>query len=66
MSDKPTLPALPQNDDTLGEVTTLFGDPVIRGPSHHVQSITPIAIVPSQPIKKRRTKGWWKRAPLDD
>ena len=55
---------MPDDDDdaasTAGEVTTLFGDPVMRGVAHHTQSITPIATVPSAPIRKRRRKGWWK------
>lgn len=48
-----------------GKVTTFYGQPVVLGPAHHVQSITPIATVPSQPIRKRHTKGWWKRQPPD-
>ena len=57
----------PPDDDQpapiAGRVTTLFGQPVIVGPAHHVQSITPIATVPSKLIRKRRTKNWWKRQP---
>ena len=55
-----------QPEPIAGRVTTLFGQPVIVGPAHHVQSITPIATVSSQPIRKRHTKGWWKRRPADD
>ena len=43
------------------EVTLLFGQPVVRGLTHHVQSITPIPTVQSQPIRKRRTLNWWRR-----
>lgn len=66
MNDKPTPPAPPQNDDTQGEVVVLFGQPVVRGATHHTQSITPIATVQSQPIKKKRSKDWWKRSPQSD
>lgn len=51
-----------QVQPVAGEVTTLFGDPVVRGVVHHTQSITPLATIPPAPIRKRRTKGWWKRA----
>lgn len=35
----------------------------VRGAAHHTQSITPMAAVQSQAIRKRLTKDWWKRNP---
>ena len=50
-----------------GSVSTLFGQPVVMGATHHTQSITPVRTDagPVVPIRKRRTKGWWKRSPPD-
>lgn len=62
--DMPTDKEPPELVEPLkATTTTVFGQQVILGPAHHVQSITPIATVPSQPIKKRHTKNWWKRSP---
>ena len=59
------LPA-PFTKLVAGEITTLFGQLVVRGATHHTQSITTDVTVPSTPIKKKRSKGLWKRTALDN
>jgi len=66
MTDKAPPAPLDPLEPPASPPTTFLGQPVVLGPAHHVQSITPIRTVPSQPIKKRHTKDWWKRRPADD
>jgi hypothetical protein len=62
-------PETPDTDQPaeLEEATTFLGVPVLRGATHHTQSLTPIVdrTKTVTPIKKRRTKNWWKRQPPD-
>ena len=65
-TNQPSPPSPELVETPAGKPTTFLGQPVVLGPAHHVQSITPVATVPSQPIRKRHTRGWWKRRPADD